>query len=146
MRSFLSCESQACFDPHEACYTRHCESKEHEVQVTATRRGARGWPAATARPQDKPPSGENFPQRSRENTNLIDHAQGPPAGPWGSACGFVTRSDAGQVRLEPTAQSAGYGETSSTTAFRSVWIVLRTPWQRVGAGGRDRVGETDSQL
>ena len=45
-----------------------------------------------------------FPYRSRTNTNPIHRAR--PAGrPVGSACGFLSRTDAGQVQLESAVQS-----------------------------------------
>ena len=44
-------------------------------------------------------------ERSRTNTNPIGRAR--PAGrPVGSACGFFSRTDAGQVALEPTANGS----------------------------------------
>ena len=71
-----------------------------------------GGPAVLLAPgQARPTRARIFSQRSRENTNLIDHAR--PAGrPVGSACGFLSRSDAGQIALEPTANASRLLETS----------------------------------
>ena len=82
-------------------------SKEHELQVTASRgEDVWGGPAVLLAPeQARPTRARIFPQKRRTNTNLIDHAR--PAGrPVGSACGFSSPSDAGQVRLEPTANGS----------------------------------------
>ena len=88
-------------------------SKEHEVQVTATRRGGRvGRACGTAGPRTSPSdTRENFLPESRTNTN--PKAPSKAAGrPVGSACGFLSPSDAGQVRLEPTANGSRLLETS----------------------------------
>ena len=71
-----------------------------------------GGPAVLLAPgQARPTRARIFPQRSRTNTNPIHRAR--PAGrPVGSACGFLRRSDAGQVRLEPTANASRLLETS----------------------------------
>ena len=62
-----------------------------------------GGPAVLLAPgQVQTNARENFPSRSRTNTNLIHRAR-PADRPVGSACGFLGRTDAGQVRLEPTA-------------------------------------------
>ena len=82
-------------------------SKEHELQVTASRgEDVWGGPAVLLAPeQARPTRARIFPQKRLTNTNLIDHAR--PAGrPVGSACGFSSPSDAGQVRLEPTANGS----------------------------------------
>ena len=65
-----------------------------------------GGPAVLLAPgQARPTRARIFSQRSRENTNLIDHAR--PAGrPVGSACGFLSPSDAGQIAMEPTANGS----------------------------------------
>ena len=62
-----------------------------------------GGPAALLAPgQARSTRARIFSQRSPTNTNPIHRAR--PAGrPVGSACGFFRRTDAGQVRLEPTA-------------------------------------------
>ena len=71
-----------------------------------------GGPAVLLAPgQARPTPARIFSQVSRTNTNPIDRAR--PAGrPVGSACGFLSRSDAGQVRLEPTANASRLLETS----------------------------------
>ena len=72
----------------------------------------RGGPAVLLAPgQARPTRARIFSQRSRTNTSPIHRAR--PAGrPVGSACGFLSRSDAGQVRLEPTANGSRLLETS----------------------------------
>ena len=70
-----------------------------------------GRPAVLLAPgQARPTRARIFPQRSPTNTNPIHRAR--PAGrPVGSACGFLSPSDAGQVALEP----AGNGSRRETS-------------------------------
>ena len=65
-----------------------------------------GGPAALLAPgQARSTRARIFSQRSPTNTNPIHRAR--PAGrPVGSACGFLSRTDAGQVPLEPTANGS----------------------------------------
>ena len=93
--------------PHKIPYVAPANSKEHEVEVTALRRGGRvGRACGTAGPRTSPSDArENFPSESRTNTNLIHRAR-PGGRPVESACGFLSRTDAGQVPLEPTANGS----------------------------------------
>ena len=87
-------------------------SKELESKSPRTRWGGRvGRACGTAGPRTSPSDArENFLPEKRTNTNPIHRAR--PAGrPVGSACGFLSRTDAGQVRLEPTANGT-WRETS----------------------------------
>ena len=65
-----------------------------------------GGPAALLAPgQARSTRARIFSQRSPTNTNPIHRAR--PAGrPPGSACGFLSRTDAGQVALEPAANGS----------------------------------------
>ena len=82
-----------------------------------------GGPAVLLAPgQVRPTPARIFPQRTRTNTNPIHRAR--PAGrPVGSACGFLSRSDAGQVRLEPPRTGAGE-KRPSTAAISSTRIAI----------------------
>ena len=77
-----------------------CKSEQQAAE------DVRGGPAALLAPgQARSTRARIFSQRSPTNTNPIHRAR--PAGrPVGSACGFLGRSDAGQVRLEPTASGS----------------------------------------
>ena len=69
-------------------------SKEHEVQVTATRRGGRvGRACGTAGPRTSPSdTRENVPsEKTNEHENC--HRARPAGWPVGSACGFMSPSD-----------------------------------------------------
>ena len=69
-------------------------SKEHEVQVTATRRGGRvGRACGTAGPRTSPSdTRENVPsEKTNEHENC--HRARPAGWPVGSACGFLSPSD-----------------------------------------------------
>ena len=82
-------------------------SKEHEVQVTATRRGGRvGRACGTAGPRTSPSDArENVPsEKTNEHENF--HRARPAGWPVGSPCGFLSRTDAGQVRMEPAAKGS----------------------------------------
>ena len=92
-----------------------------------------GGPAALLAPgQARSTRARIFSQRSPTNTNPIHRAR--PAGrPVGSACGFSSRTDAGQVQLESAVR--GDSKQPSSRLRSRIWTSLRTPWQRVGAGG-----------
>ena len=93
-----------------------------------------GGPAVLLAPgQARPTPARIFPKRSRTNTNLIDHAR-PGGRLAGSACGFLRRKDAGQVRLESAVR--GDSEQPSSRLRSRIWMSLGTPWQRVSGGRR----------
>ena len=72
----------------------------------ASRGGRVGRACGTAGSRTSPSDAhENFLPGSRTNTNPI-HRVRPAGRPVGSACGFLSRTDAGQVRLEPTANGS----------------------------------------
>ena len=112
MQMLSLCESQAVLPARRLL---HAALRIRKNMKSKSQRPAEedvwGGPAVLLAPgQARPTRARIFSQRSRENTNLIDHAR--PAGrPVGSACGFLSRSDAGQIALEPTANGT-WRETS----------------------------------
>ena len=94
-----------------------------------------GGPAVLLAPgQARPTRARIFPQRSRKNTNPIHRAR--PAGrPVGSACGFLSRADAGQVRLESAVRAL-----PEAAVFASSIPYLDVSADSLAARGRRRRG------
>ena len=94
-----------------------------------------GGPAVLLAPgQARPTRARIFPQRSRKNTNPIHRAR--PAGrPVGSACGFLSRADAGQVRLESAVRAL-----LGAAVFASSIPYLDVSADSLAARGRGRGG------
>ena len=102
-----------------------------------------GGPAALLAPgQARSTRARIFSQRSPTNTNPIHRAR--PAGrPPGSACGFLSRTDAGQVALEPAAN----GSRRETSLDHRHFVDAHRYRMALGSGRipRGRVRQ-DSQL
>ena len=96
-----------------------------------------GGPAVLLAPgQARSTPARIFPQSSRTNTTPKSpcKAAGRPVG---SACGFLSRTDAGQVQLESAVR--GDSKQPSSRLRSCIRMSLRTLWQRVGPGGGGHV-------
>ena len=80
--------------------------------------------------------------RARENSSEAERtriqftAQGPPAGPWGAPAVSCARTT--PDRSDWSRQCEPCSEQPSSRLRSRIWMSLRTPWQRVGAGGGGR--------
>ena len=117
--------------------TWHFRIPKNMIQTPREKAGEDVWggPAVLLAPgQARPTRARIFSQRSRENTNLIDHAR--PAGrPVGSACGFLSSSDAGRVALESAVRAL-----PEAAVFASSIPYLDVSADSLAARGRRRRG------
>ena len=80
--------------------------------------------------------------RARENSSEAERtriqftAQGPPAGPWGAPAVSCARTT--PDRSDWSRQCNHCSKQPSSRLRSRIWMSLRTPWQRVGAGGGGR--------
>ena len=94
-----------------------------------------GRACGTAGPRTSPSDArENVPSEKPTNTNPI-HRGGPAGRPVGSACGFLSPSDAGQVRLESAVRAL-----LGAAVFASSIPYLDVSADSLAARGRGRRG------